>query len=681
MCIKYAGLVVSAATLSFVVTAADNNATDVEFRNIASDFIFSGINYERKESPRIETRRAIQQNGLFMPDGVYGSALKDHGAPGIAVFDYDNDGDLDLYVTNGPGRANSLYQNQLSELQITTFIDVADSAGVTLTDLDGSGVCFGDIDNDGDHDLMVLSTGGQNSLLENNGDGTFNNITQSALPDSTGKNSTSCSMGDIDNDGLLDITVANNFDDWSNFGPVFLASDRYRIQANQLYFNLGNNRFDEQAEERGLRTHDWFTWATAMVDYDLDGDVDILYADDQAGNPAAFEGGEDVGVIRVYKNDGTGNFADVTNTVGTARFGGWMGFAFADLNSDGNLDIFATNFGDFYGRVVDAPLGELSSGWFLGSDNGTFSWPGVGSLGATPFGWGVVASDLDNDTDTDIAFFGGLEMGDGASATNPGTLLLNDSQADFILGELPFVDTDYQRKIVQGVAAGDLNQDGFVDIVTVSSKNWPANQPLIPIRGEDYDSPFEQYASVWPIFTPNDPTDISKGFFWNGIEVEQGTIAVELNETGFNNHWAKVKPLGAAGKVENACVNRDGIGAVFTFTPEGANSAMKPVLGGASYASQEELTATFGMGQAESGTVEVLWPGGVRNKLYDVDKYEMVEFPEIPCSYADPSVDFIPYKRCLTKSLWQLYKADMIDVAQFIRFYHSAIRAYEEFNQ
>lgn len=672
---------VTTLLLTSFVEAAGTSDTNVEFRNIADDFIFSGIEYSRKESPRIETRRATHQNGFFLPNDTYNSALKDHGAPGLAVLDFDNDGDLDIYVPNGPGRANSLYSNQFSELDITTFVDVAESAGVALTEHDSSGICYGDIDNDGDHDLLVLSTGNKNTLFENQGDGTFSDISDQALPDSTGKYSTACSMGDINNDGLLDIIVANTYEDWSNFGPLVLLDETDRLQPNQLYLNLGDNQFEERAEEAGLGNYHWVTWTTAFVDYDLDGDADLFFADDQAAIPTAFDGGTDVGFLRVYNNDGTGQFSDVTDSIGMSRPGGWMGLAFADLNSDGYMDVFATNFGDFFGRAFAVPKGNLASGWYLGNASGEFTWPGVGELDATPFGWGVVAADYDNDADTDIAFFGGIEMGPFVSGTNPGALLVNNGLAEFTSGTDPFADTDYQRRIVMGVASGDLNNDGYPDIATVSAKNWPSNQDMIPIGGDPYDSPFEQSAYTWPTYYLNDLTDVSQGFSWSGVELEQGNMSIELNDSVVNNHWVKVTPVGTVGKVDNACVNRAGIGAVLTFTPENSLTAMKPVLGGASYASQDDLTAIFGMGQEESGTLEVMWPGGVKNKLFDVAKYERINLPEIPCSYADQNIEFEPYKRCLRKALWQLYQEDMIDVGEFVRFYRSAIRAYQEFNE
>jgi len=660
------------------VTPPSDEQSAIGFTNIAQDSGVSGIDYLRVPSARYEKRRENYQTGFSFPDDIYNMPLNDFGMPGVVVFDFDKDGDLDIYTTNGPGQANSLLANQFAQTGLVTFVDVAASAGVALSEFDGSGVCYGDIDNDGDHDLLVLSTGAQNTLFENNGDGTFSDITAAALPDSTGKYSTSCSMGDIDNDGLLDIAISNAYEDWSNFGPVVLLSDRPRAQANQLYRNRGRNRFNEIGDQAGINSFVWVSWSAALVDYDQDGDMDLFFADQQGAVPAAALGGEDVGYLRLYTNDGRGNFTDVTVQAGLNRWGDYMGMAFADFNADGYLDIFATNFGDFYGRALSTPLGFLSSGWFLGNADAGFDWPGVGELGATPMAWGVIAADYDNDTDTDVAFLGGFDLGTLTSATNPGALLVNDGAATFTVAQNPFADTDYLRRQVQGVAAGDLNDDGYMDIVSVASKSWPATAPLIPVPGDAYPGPFEATAFLWPQYFPNNPQDPTAGFTWVGIEQQGGQLAVEMNRTNVNNNWVKITPVGSVGLTRNARVNRDGIGAVLSFTPQNSATVIKPVMGGASHASQEELTATFGLGENDTGMVEVLWPGGVKNRLYDVAKFERITLPEIPCDFTNAQIGLNAYQRCVHIALWQLYVADVVTVPEFKRIYASAVRAYEE---
>src|SRR5947209_3907248 len=137
----------------------------VTFTNVAAHG-GAGITYQRFGNPSLEAEDdALKGNGglIPIPPGLTGIGLihelqpispqKPRGAPGVALFDYDNDGDIDIYVTNGPGHANSLYKNLLSETGQLQFVDVAAQAGVEATSQDNSGVCFGDIDNDRCEDL------------------------------------------------------------------------------------------------------------------------------------------------------------------------------------------------------------------------------------------------------------------------------------------------------------------------------------------------------------------------------------------------------------------------------------------------------------------------------------------------------------------------------------------------
>ena len=205
-CLLAAGAVAASGALY-----ADGGVT---FTNISPT---AGITYQRFETP---DREAIQQayytNGIPVPapPGLLASTpQKPRGAPGIGLFDYDNDGDIDVYVSNGPGHANSLYQNQLAQSGSVTFVDVAAAAGVTATAQDSSGVCYGDIDNDGDEDFYVTGIGEPNILYRNNGNGTFSDITAAAGVGAGSFHHTGCAMGDFNGDGLLDLAVANSYGD------------------------------------------------------------------------------------------------------------------------------------------------------------------------------------------------------------------------------------------------------------------------------------------------------------------------------------------------------------------------------------------------------------------------------------------------------------------------------------
>ncbi|MGD1809767.1 FG-GAP-like repeat-containing protein [Dapis sp. BLCC M126] len=655
----------------------------ISFTDIATD-PNTAITYRRRESLREEIFDQIRQQPLIL-DNLSSVPLKSRGAPGVGVFDYDGDNDLDIYVTNGPGASNSLYQNQLQETGQISFIDVATQAGVAAINQDSTGVSYGDIDNDGDLDLLVLGHSSPNLLFENQGNGTFIDITEQSNIGGENSYSTSSSIGDIDGDGLLDIVIANTFN-WDNQLPIQLVPFGLN-EPNQLLINRGNNVFEDVSDSSGLTNLSslvpgpgvaTITWAIAMVDYDLDGDLDIIHADDQGVYRPSNLGGVDVGYIQIFNNDGTGTFTNVTEATNLDQIGAWMGFSFGDFNADGNLDIFVTNFGDYTeSLLLNGPVDLFDSKWFLGQDDGTFLDPGLGELIETPFGWGTSAFDYDNDADTDIVFHGGNNIGIFVDASNPGTILKNDGTANFsydfdaIAGS-----TNHVRRNVQGVAVGDLNQDGFSDIVSVSNFDIPESVPLEPYPFL-LDSELDDIARVLPYFIPTDNPD---EFVWSGAEFTDGTLSIELNSGDNSNNWVAVETLGTVGLTENGQANRDGIGAVVFFTPSGGKTAINPILGGSSYASQDSLVANFGLGTAETGTVEVLWTGGVRNRLYDVQAGENLLFPEIPVSFDGEFEGPNDYQMQVDGAITELIEANVLSETEGDRFFASGVRAFMEEN-
>ncbi|MCA9774345.1 MAG: CRTAC1 family protein, partial [Myxococcales bacterium] len=601
---------------------------------------------------------------------------------------YDGDGDLDLYVTNGPGAPNSLLSNQLRETGALTFVDVALAAGVDATDQDSAGTCFGDIDNDGDPDLVVLGTDDANRLYENRGDGTFADITARGDIGRRRTVSTSCSFGDVNGDGLLDLVVANYYTDWSTQRVLWQVPFAESVH-NELFLNEGGGAFRDESAASGIETLAGFpaegagaaglTWAIAMVDYDLDGDVDILEADDQGGIPPPALGGPARGFLHLFRNDGTGRFEDVAHQAGVAETGGWMGLSFGDFNCDGALDFFATNFGDFafsvVGTVPPTP-GALASRWFLGGPGGHFTDPGVGALVTTPFGWGTVAEDFDNDGDTDVLYHGGLDNTAIIELSNPGVFLRNDGcSAEFVYDPVPLASsTNHTRRVVHGVAAGDLDQDGFVDVVSVSNENAPeATVGLRPFPA-DFGSPFDGVARLGEVM----PAVLFPLLWqWREPVLDLGTLSIEINRPN-GNHWIAVELIGSAGLLPEGRANRDGIGAVVTVTPAGAKASMRPVVGGASYASQDSLAANFGLGDALTATIEVLWPGGARNRLDAVPADRVVTFPEIPCSFRDSGLTLGAYRNCVTQAIGALVAAGRMPPGAADAFLDSAVAAYLE---
>ena len=204
---------------------------------------------------------------------------KPRGSPGVALLDFDGDGDLDLYVTNGPGAANSLYANRLETTGALRFEDVAEAAGVAATDQDSTGVCFGDLDNDGDPDLIVLGRSEPNRLFENLGDGTFRDATAESRLGESDLGHTACSVGDVDGDGLLDLAVANSYD-WSR-REATLVEPWKDNHPNLLFVNESGLRFRDASASSGIRNLTGFqpprdgaatiTWALALVDYTRNG--------------------------------------------------------------------------------------------------------------------------------------------------------------------------------------------------------------------------------------------------------------------------------------------------------------------------------------------------------------------------------------------------------------------------
>jgi enediyne biosynthesis protein E4 len=167
-------------------------------------------------------------------------------------------------------------------------------------------------------------------------------------------------------------------------------------------------------------------------------------------------------------------------------------------------------------------------------------------------------------------------------------------------------------------------------------------------------------------------------FVWSGIQATDGTLSVELNSGGNGNGWAAVKLRGSVGTVAGGRSPRDGIGAVVFFTPMAAKTVMRPVLGGGSYGSQDSLEGTFGLGLAEQGTVEVLWPGGARNRLYDVRRSERITFPEIPCSFTAAWSSAEAYRACVDSAIDVLVAKGVLSKTDGARFLDSALHAFEE---
>ena len=632
----------------------------------------SGTPIAKQAGPPTWPRRPVVTNAEL---SELTSSLLSHssrGMPGVALLDYDNDGDLDFYVPNGPDVPNSLYSNQFIETGAVTFIDVAAQAGVEATVYEGGGACFGDIDNDGDSDLYVVTIAAPNYLFENQGDGTFVDITEAAGAGGQSRYSTSCSFADFNGDSYLDVIIANTYTGWITRGP-FMAGPHYdNFDHNVLLMNQGDNTFVDTSNAAGIEsvsnmdqpgtTGASHSWAVSTFDYDLDGDVDILFGDNQGPRPVDNDPTQERGYLRLYSNNGDATFNEVTRDVGLDTIGGWMGLDTGDLNCDGRMDFFATNLGW---------AGSNPSRHFLQRADGTFNDVGVGDLQMTPFGWGASIFDYDNDGDHDIIYHGGLAATTGFLAGNGGVVLQNGGDCSGVFNwDAAAVTVDHRLRMVHGMAAGDLNMDGFDDVVSVSSENiTPAI--FIPMTGPpffvnpSFGSPFEATAAFEATHAPFPPGSWTRlaPVDDNGVVIPPplGDVIVELNSADNGNNWVDFTLLGTAGIIENGKVNRMGFGSTVFFTPDGGRTSARPVTGGASFGSQDSPSAGFGLGDATQGTVIVQWDNGTQNRIAEVQAGERLVLPEVPCDFATSSKDPITHLQCVRDETAALVAAGYMD--------------------
>jgi hypothetical protein len=329
-------------------------------------------------------------------------------------IDVDGDNDLDLFISNGPqnGENNFLYKNNGKGL----FSPVSDDP-IVQDNKPSDGATWADFDNDGDNDCFVANWYGINNLLyQNNGNGTFQQVTGGNLV-TDGGHSETAAWGDYDNDGRLDLYVTNsggtkrnflyhndgngaftkittgapvtdalfsrcgNWTDFNNDGNLDLFVTNEEGQNENLYRNTGSGQFIK-VTTGALVTDGGKTMSASWGDYDNDGDLDVFLANDQANNA-------------LFRNDGAGNFTKITDGPVVNSGGNSFGSQWADVDNDGDLDLFVTN--SFWG-------GPWNNFLFINQGNGTF----VRNLLEAPVlekGWsyGCAFGDMDRDGDLDLA--------------------------------------------------------------------------------------------------------------------------------------------------------------------------------------------------------------------------------------------------------------------------------------
>ncbi|HZQ25398.1 MAG TPA: CRTAC1 family protein [Terriglobales bacterium] len=498
---------------------------------------------------------------------------------GVAFYDYDNDGWLDIFLVNGRRLEDvPASQQPMSHLfknnRDGTFTDVTVKAGVGRYGW-GQGCCVGDYNNDGFDDLYVTYYG-KNILYHNNGDGTFTDVSEKAGVAGKGTRwNTGCAFVDYDRDGRLDLFVANYIDldlataPVPESGPclykgVMVACGPPGLNGgrNILYHNNGDGTFTDVSETSGiLQANGTYGLGVLTADFDNDGWPDIYVADDSTASA-------------MYQNKHNGKFVDVglesgcvLSPDGKPQAG--MGVAAADYDLDGNLDIAKTNF------AGDTPsLYHNRGNWNF--EDATFT----GGLGAhTQFlGWGCGFIDMDNDGWPDILICNGhvypeVEQLKTESGYAQRKLLYKNQRNGH------FEDVSFQAGAgistpapARGCAFGDFDNDGDIDVVVNTVNDFPQ---------------------------------------------------LLRCDTRLPNNWIKVKTIGTKS-------NRSGIGArirCVTHPPDekAPHSQIDEVRSGGSYISQNDLRVHFGLGKAEKiELLEIRWPSGQVDTLKDLRPNQVV---------------------------------------------------------
>ena len=476
---------------------------------------------------------------------------------GLALFDYDRDGDIDLYFLNGayhdsdppgPSPRNALYRNDGH----WRFVDVTESAGVGNTGF-GLGVAVGDYDNDGDADLY-LNNYGPNVLYRNNGNGSFTEVTRIANLAEDTHMGAGANFLDVDKDGDLDLYVSHYVHCLKEREtpvqrgghPAYLgpAVAIYSNTPDTLYRNNGDGTFTDISEASGISACTGAGMGTICGDYDNDGDTDILVANDMTGN-------------HLFLNDGTGRFEEFGLFAAMAfdhhgESQASMGLELADVDNDGWLDLYLTS----YQTQWTALYRNLGNGNF--DDITLKSGAGAGTLPKVTWGLGVVDFDGDGDRDIFVAC-GHLQPHIEAYDTTTTYRQLNVLYEN--RGACRFTPVTQSagpglgvNRVSRGAGFDDLDNDGDVDVVILNS-------------------------------------------------CDKATLL--RNESPSPGHWLQVSLRGTR-------TNRDGIGAqVRVFAAD--LTLLDEVHSGRSYQSHFGNRLYFGLGQRRQvDRIEVAWMGGAK---------------------------------------------------------------------
>jgi hypothetical protein len=489
---------------------------------------------------------------------------------GVALFDYNNDGLLDIFLVNGGRiteglrvpenfeRGNPRYWNRLyRQNRDGSFLDVTQAAGLANAGNGnyGMGVAVGDYDNDGNADLYVTSYG-KNILYHNNGDGTFTDVTAKAGVAGGGW-SVSAGFFDYDNDGKLDLFVTRYMEwdadhnkicggDWHTYCPP----NAFPATTCLLYHNRGDGTFEDVTERSGLAAKKGRALGVAFADYDGDGFTDIFVANDGMQQ-------------HLFRNNGNGTFTECALESGVAftadgKGMSGMGTVFQDYDNDGRPDVLVT--------VLPREIYSLYHNEGGGNFNYASLEAGLGALTSLSSGWGVGLEDFDNDGWKD------LFVAQGHVLDN-----VQDIDASLRYKELPLLALNHKGHFergdsgvtkllaARGVAFGDINNDGCMDAV---------------------------------------------------ISCLGGPPVLLLNRGGGNNHWLSISLQGTRS-------NRDGYGANVRV-----NGQLRIATSTGSYLCANDKRLHFGLGSSEKATVEILWPSGAKQVLNGVRADQFLQICE-----------------------------------------------------
>jgi hypothetical protein len=516
----------------------------------------------------ITEKAGITFKHVYSPEKKY---IVESMSGGVALFDYDNDGYLDIYFVNSltvdlakshQKTRSALYHNNGDG----TFTDVTDKAGVGDIGF-GMGVAVGDYNNDGFDDLYVTCLG-PNHLFKNNGNGTFTDVTTKAGVGDP-RWSTGAAFVDYDNDGKLDLFVSNYVDFDLNHLPEFGQGRTCQFKGvpvqcgprglpgagDSLYHNNGDGTFTDVSRKAGVSDgNGYYGMGVICSDFDEDGFVDIFVANDSTPN-------------FFYHNNGDGTFKEIGFVSGTAvnesgSEQGSMGVTLGDYDHDGKLDLFITNFDDEYNTLYHNDGHNSFTDVSYAAKVAEVSLPYVG--------WGTKFFDYDNDGWVDLFVANGHVYPQRDHYRQRESLFHNNRNGTFSEVANEVGSTLMEERVGRGAAFGDIDNDGDVDVVI------------------------------------------------NNLD---GSPQLLRNDGGNANNSVLIKTIGVKS-------NRDGIGARVKVV-SGDLAQIDEVRSGGSYLSQNDLRLHFGLEQrTKIDLIEVRWPSGVIDKITNLSANKIFTIKE-----------------------------------------------------